>query len=171
MESRVKVLGHPVHPILVVFPLGLLTTAVAFDVVSLVTASGRWDEVAFWMISAGLVGGVAATVFGWIDYLAIPPNTRAKRVGLRHGFGNAFVLLLFLMSWFTRVMAPSAQRPLAIGLALVGVAFLAVTGWLGGELVDRLGVGVDDGAHLDAPSSLSGPPARERPAPPAPRAP
>ena len=169
MESRVKLLGHPVHPMLIVFPLGLFITALVFDVVYLVTANPRWGDVSFWMISAGLVGGAAAALAGWLDYLAIPRNTRARRVGFWHGFGNAIVLLLFLMSWFVRVISPSVPGPFAIGLGVVGVALAAVTGWLGGELVDRLGVGVDDGAHLDAPNSLSGRPVSERATRPVPR--
>ena len=169
MESRVKLLGHPVHPMLIVFPLGLFITALVFDVIYLVTRNPRWGDISFWMISAGLIGGAAAAFVGWLDYLAIPGNTRARRVGFWHGFGNAIVLLLFLMSWFVRVIAPATPGPFAVGLSVVGVALGAVTGWLGGELVDRLGVGVDDGAHLDAPNSLSGRPASERATRPPPR--
>jgi uncharacterized membrane protein len=169
MESRVKLLGHPVHPMLIVFPLGLFITAVVFDVIYLVTANPRWGDVSFWMVSAGLIGGAAAALFGWLDYLAVPRDTRARRVGFWHGFGNAIVLLLFLMSWFVRVISPQAPGPFAIGLGVVGVALAAVTGWLGGELVDRLGVGVDDGAHLDAPNSLSRRPVSERATRPQPR--
>jgi uncharacterized membrane protein len=70
---------------------------------------------------------------------------------------------LFALSWLLRSGDPlHIPTTAAIVVGLVGLAIGAVTGWLGGELVDRLGVGVDDGAHLNAPSSLSGRPARER---------
>lgn len=155
MESRAKVAGHPVHPMLVVFPLGLFATAVIFDVIYLVTDQVRWTEVAFYMIGAGVVGGLVAAVPGTIDWLAIPRGTRARRIGLIHGVGNVVVVGLFLLSWLLRREAPSAPPTEAIVAGLIGAGISVFTGWLGGELVDRLGVGVDDGAHLDAPSSLS----------------
>jgi uncharacterized membrane protein len=84
MESKAKVMGHPVHPILVPFPLGLLTTSVIFDVVHLLTGGARWAEIAFWMIAAGVIGGLLAAFFGLIDWLAIPSGTRGgDRVGAR----------------------------------------------------------------------------------------
>jgi uncharacterized membrane protein len=162
MESRAKLLGHPVHQMLVVFPLGLLATAVAFDVVHLVGDGEGWAQAAYYMIGAGVATGAAAALFGWIDWFAIPAGTRAKGVGLRHGLGNVAVLALFAASWLLRTDSPTAPPQLAIALGAGGAALSLVTAWLGGELVDRLGVGVDDGAHLDAPSSLSGRPARER---------
>jgi uncharacterized membrane protein len=159
MRSRATFLGHAVHPMLIVFPIGLLTTAVIFDVIQIFTDNPRWGEVSFAMISAGLIGGAASALFGVIDWLGIPRGTRAKRIGLFHGFGNAFVLLLFGMSWFSRMLEPSTPSPMAVGLGVVGVVLMMVTGWLGGELIARLSVSVDEGAHVNAPSSLSGQPA------------
>jgi uncharacterized membrane protein len=144
---------------LIVFPIGLLTTAVIFDVIQIFTDNPQWGNVSFWMIAAGLIGGLAATVFGVIDWFGIPRGTRARRIGVFHGFGNAFVLLLFGMSWFSRLLTPSTPSPMAIGLGVVGLFLILVTGWLGGELIGRLGVSVDEGANLNAPSSLSGQPA------------
>ena len=155
MESRAKALGHPIHQMLIPFPFGLLATAVIFDIVYLFvgdpSTADTLSTVAFWMIAAGIVGGLVAAPFGLIDYLAIPAGTRAKSVGLLHGVGNVFVLLLFALSLWMRYNAPTA----ALAAAFVAFLLAGVTGWLGGELVDRLGVGVDDGAHLDAPNSLT----------------
>lgn len=159
MRSRATLLGHAVHPMLIVFPIGLLTTAVIFDVIQISTGNPRWGDVSFWMMAAGLIGGILAALFGVIDWLGIPRGSRAKRIGLFHGFGNAFVLLLFGMSWFTRLDSPSTVTPIGIGLGVMGVGLMMVTGWLGGELIARLGVSVDEGAHVNAPSSLSGQPA------------
>ena len=161
MESRAKLFGHPIHPMLIPFPLGLLLTSFIFDVVYLLTDNGKWSEIAFWMIATGVIGGLAAAVFGLIDWLAIPSGTRAKRIGLWHGAGNVVVVVLFIVSWLLRMDAPGEPGAIPIVLSLVGVALAGLTGWLGGELVDRLGVGVDDGAHLNSPSSLSGRPASE----------
>src|ERR1044072_95662 len=162
MESRAKALGPPIHEMLIPFPFGLLATAVIFDIIYLFVSNPSTADTlstgAFWMIAAGIVGGLVAAPFGFIDYLAIPQGTRAKSVGLLHGVGNVFVLLLFALRLWMRYNAPTAaHRPTTSALVSGLVAFLlaGATGWLGGELVDRLGVGVDDGAHLDAPNSLT----------------
>ena len=162
MESRAKLLGHPIHPMLIVFPLGLLATAVAFDIVGLSKGESFWFGISLWMIAAGIIGGLLAAVFGLIDWWAIPSGTRAKAIGLWHGAGNVVVVLLFIISWFIRRPDPSNPGTTAFALSFIAVVLALVTGWLGGELVDRLGVGVDRGAHLDAPSSLSGRPATEQ---------
>ncbi len=167
MESKAKILGHPAHQILIPFPFGLLATSVIFDVVYLVWGNPTMAAVAYWMIIAGIIGGLVAAPFGLVDYLAIPQGTRAKSVGLIHGAGNVVVLLLFAVSWWLRygaapAPAPSAPSTLALVLSFGGFALAGLTGWLGGELVDRLGVGVDDGAHLNSPNSLSGRAAREQ---------
>jgi uncharacterized membrane protein len=156
MESRAKLFGHPIHPMLIVFPLGLLATALVFDVINMVSGNGYWSEISYWMIAAGIIAGLLAAPFGLIDWLAIPSGTRAKRVGAIHGVGNLFVLLLYALSWYMRMPSPRAPSMLAFVLAFAGGALALVTGWLGGELVDRLSVGVDEGAHVNAPSSLTG---------------
>lgn len=155
MESRVKLLGHPVHPMLVVFPLGLLATAVIFDVVGLVSPDPDWGTVSYWMIAAGIVGGLLAAVFGLIDWLGISPRTRAKRIGAYHGVINVIVVGLFALSWFLRRDTIESPPALAQVFSFVGAGLALVSAWLGGELVDRLGIGVDPGAHEDAPSSLT----------------
>lgn len=164
MESRAKLAGHPIHPMLIVFPLGLLGMAVIFDAISLATGNAGLGTAAFWNITAGIVMGVIAAVFGFWDWMAIPGTTRAKQIGALHGLVNAAVLILFAASWLQRQDDP-ARLPttLPFVLELAGMVLAFWTGWLGGELVDRLGVGVDPGAHLDAPSSLSGRPASEAP--------
>ncbi len=159
MESKVKSMGHPLHPMMVNFPLGLLITAAIFDIVRLVTNNGYWSEIAFWMITAGVIGGLLAAAIGTIDWLAIPAGTRAKKVGLVHGGGNYLILLFFIVSWLLRLNAIGSPSILAYTLSFLGAALLGITGWLGGELTLRMGIGVDEGANLNAPSSLSGLPA------------
>lgn len=163
MESRAKILGHPAHQILIVFPLGLLGTSVIFDLVYWFTGNPTFALVGFWMTVSGIIGGLVAAPFGTIDWLAIPQGTRAKRIGVLHGGGNFLVVILFALSAYLRY-GRAAHEPDGLTLILSLAAFLLsmATGWLGGELVDRLGVGVDDGANLDAPSSLSNRKASER---------
>ncbi len=155
MDARVKVAGHALHPILITFPLGLLSTAVVFDVIHLVTGTPRWADVAYWMMVSGIIGGLVAAVPGTIDWLGVPRRTRAFRIGLVHGLGNVGVLTLFGASAYLRSDAPEDPSNLAVGLALAGAGGAMVTGWLGGELIERLGLAVHDGANVDAPSSLA----------------
>ena len=161
MESRAKILGHPIHQMLIPFPLGLMGTAVVFDAIYLLWGNTAMSTVAYWMIVAGIISGFVAAPFGTIDWLAVPQGTRAKSVGLLHGAGNFVVLLLFIGSWWLRRDAPERPETLASMLSFAGAGLSLLTGWLGGELVDRLAVGVDDGAHLDSPNSLTGRPASE----------
>jgi uncharacterized membrane protein len=155
MKSRVRALGHPVHPMLIVFPLGLFVTATVFDLIQLISNNGTFGQVGFWDVVAGLIGAVLAAVTGLTDWTAIPAGTRAKRIGLLHGSGNAVVAVLFLISWLVRMN--NVDHVAGAGPFVLQVIALVVGGvaaWMGGELVDRLGIGVDDGANPDASSSI-----------------
>ena len=155
MESKAKLFGHPIHQMLIVFPLGLLATSFIFDIIYLSTDNGRFADISFWMIASGIIGGLVAAVFGLIDWTAIPAGTRAKSVGLLHGLGNVVVVLLFAGSWLLRAN-DTAWHPNAGALVLgfAGLVVASVGGWLGGELVERHGIGVHEDASPDAPSSL-----------------
>jgi uncharacterized membrane protein len=156
MESRLKLLGHPVHPMLIVFPLGLLATAVVFDVLYVITSNRDLATFSFWAMVAGIVGGLLAAVFGLLDWMAIPKDTRARRIGAIHGVGNVVVVGLFALSLLTRWNSP-AYLPdiLPLVFALLGAGLALFTAWLGGELVYRLRVAVDDDANLNASNSIS----------------
>ena len=155
MESKAKLFGHAIHPIMIVFPLGLLSTAVIFDILYLLTSNTTWSTVSFWMIAAGLIGGLLAAVFGLIDFLNIPSGTRAKRIGRYHAIANVMAMALFALSLWLRWDAPEAPTTLALVCSFVGVVDALLGGWFGGELVERLGVGVSPNANLNAPNSLT----------------
>lgn len=158
MRSRVRAAGHAVHPILIVFPLGLLTTSVGFDVLYLITDRASFAFTAAHLIAAGVLMGVVTAATGWLDWwLVTPRGSRARRIGLLHGLMNAVVLVLFAVSWLLR-LAGTDWTPAwpAFVAAWLGVLAGGVGGWLGGELVERLGISVEEDAHPDAPSSLSG---------------
>jgi uncharacterized membrane protein len=72
MQSKARLLGHPVHQILIVFPLGLLATAVIFDVIHIVVERPVTATVSYWIVAAGIIGGLVAAPFGWIDWFYIP---------------------------------------------------------------------------------------------------
>jgi uncharacterized membrane protein len=155
MDSRLKVAGHAVHPMLIPLPLGMFLGTLTFDVVYLITDDLQFAAVSFFMAVLGVAGGVAAAATGAVDFKNIPKGTRAKRVGLVHAIGNDVVIALFAISALLRYRADDYEpSALALALTFAGAAASLVTGWLGGELVERLGVGVDADAHLDASSSL-----------------
>ena len=155
MQSKAKFLGHPLHPILIAFPLGLLPVAVLFDCIHLGSGNGLWAQIAYYLIAVGVLGGLLAALFGTIDWLAIPAGTRAKRIGSLHGAINVAVMALFALSWWLRRADPTKPGLLPIVLGIVALGLAGVAGWLGGELIYRLSVGVDEGAHLDASNSLT----------------
>lgn len=161
MESRAKLLAHPIHQQLIVFPLGLFGTAVVFDLIHLAFDWPGLAMAAHYMIAAGIISGLLAAVFGTIDWTAIPSGTRAKSIGSLHGVGNVIVVALFAIAWFLRDTRDDPST-MAVVLEVAAAGLSLATAWLGGELVDRLGVGVTPGAHLDAPSSLSNEPVETR---------
>jgi uncharacterized membrane protein len=155
MRQNARVAGHAVHPMLIVFPLGLLGMSVVFDVIGIVSRSAVWGVVSYWNIAAGVVMGLVAGVFGLIDLRGIPSGTRASRVGLIHGVLNVVVLGFFGLSLLSRTIN-GAEQPSwpALVASVAGLALAVIAGWLGGELVEQLGVSVDERSHLDAASSL-----------------
>jgi uncharacterized membrane protein len=160
VESNVKLFGHPIHPMLIPFPLGLLGMAVIFDLLAVFVGQTGLGQASYPMIAAGIIAGLLAAIFGAIDWAAIPSGTRAKGIATAHGLGNVVVVALFAIAWWLRRDEPGLAAGLPLLLEVIGVLLALLTGWLGGELVDRLGVGVDPGANLDAPSSLSNRPAQ-----------
>ncbi|HBY46433.1 MAG TPA: hypothetical protein DEG70_09330 [Chloroflexi bacterium] len=157
MRSRARLFGHPIHQQLIVFPLGLLATATLFDIINRIFGWTSLSAAAYYMIAAGIIAGLIAAVFGFIDWTAIPNGTRAKRVGLTHGASMFVAVVLFIIAWFLHDHSnPSA---LALVLQIVGSGIAVGGGWLGGELVDHLGIGVEPGANPDAAGSFDHEPA------------
>ena len=144
---------------LIVFPLGLLATSVAWDICYLATGAPSWGMIAFWTIVAGVIGALLAAVPGFIDWLAIPNGTRAKTLGLYHMVLNLIVLALFVISLIVRATNPAGYAVSGFGRMIwgwIGVVIALFAGWLGGELVERLGIGVYDAANPNAPPSVGG---------------
>lgn len=157
MRAKANLFGHAIHQMLIVFPLGLLISSLVFDVIGGLTGDSIWFHSAWWMIAAGGIGGLLAGAFGMIDWLAIPKGSRAKKVGLTHAGANVVALVLFFVSWLLRMGSPTNPPGLAFLFSALGVGVLLFSGWLGGELIDRLGVGIEEGAHINAPSSMKSP--------------
>lgn len=156
MEAKAKLLGHPIHQMVIVLPLGLLIAAWIADLAFYLTGIAVLAEVAFWNTIGGIATGLFAAIFGLIDWSGIPANTRAKRIGAWHATINVLVLLLFAASlWIRYSMGGHLPTVLSFSCATGGLLLGGVSGWLGGELVNRLGIGVSADANVNAPSSLS----------------
>jgi uncharacterized membrane protein len=140
MESRAKLFGHPVHQMLVTFPIGAFGFSVASDALHGLTGERKYSEAARLALDFGLAASAVAMPFGWIDWFAIPTGTRPKRLGLWHAVGNLTMVGLFGVSRWLRARDDQASAKLVSGAAFV---LSGVGAWLGGELVDRHGIGVE----------------------------
>jgi uncharacterized membrane protein len=129
---------------------------VIFDILYLLTETTDLSLASYYMIAAGLIGGLLAAIFGAVDWLGLPYNSRAWNMGIWHGIGNFLVLGLFLLSWLRRRdNTDFIPENFTILLSFLGIGLLLATAWIGGELVYRLGAAVDRGAHVNAPNSLT----------------
>jgi uncharacterized membrane protein len=136
MESRLKIAGQAVQPILVMFPLGLFAMAVIFDVADQLGGPGILGTLGYWNVVAGLVAGVLATLAGAID-LAFVRRADTKRIGVLRTLLNMGVLILFAVIFMVRVGNP--DRGAGTGLFLLELLALAVAGfgaWFSGELAN-----------------------------------
>jgi uncharacterized membrane protein len=135
---------HPLHAILVAFPIGLWLFSLVCDLVFHFARGDQiWRLMAWYTLVAGLIGAVGAAVPGLIDFFSIK-DPRAGKIGLAHLAGNASLVALYAINaWIRTLLAPDSVLPFL--LSVVGVAGLVVTGWLGGELVYVHKVGVAQG--------------------------
>jgi uncharacterized membrane protein len=146
MASKASIAGHPVHPMIIPFPLALWTTSFATDVLFYFTRSSVLPLIAKYLLAAGCIGAVAAAVPGIIDWLSIKhPST--KRIANWHARLNIIALLIFAASLYLRMKAGGAHLvsyglEVPFLLSLLGVILIAISGWLGGALSFEHGVGV-----------------------------
>ncbi len=144
MKSKATLGGHPVHPMLIPFPLALWTTSFVVDILFYFFRHPTLLVIAKFMLAAGCIGALAAAVAGFIDWLSIRDG-EVKKVANWHARLNVAALVVFAISFFLRVGRYSdlVGRRLTIPflLSLVGVILISISGWLGGELVFRYGVG------------------------------
>ncbi|MBI1734866.1 MAG: DUF2231 domain-containing protein [Candidatus Rokubacteria bacterium] len=144
MSTPASIARHPVHPMLIVFPITFFVAAPVLDIAHLATGDAMWARIAFWDIVLGIVSALAAAVPGFIDYLSLAG--RAARIATYHMVLNLTVVGLFGVSLLLR--GGAAQTALAgltwlpVALSIGAALILAVSGWLGGSLVYEHGVGV-----------------------------
>ena len=137
--------GHPFHPILVTIPIGTWAASLVFDILAIFLEESRsalllGSQV---LIAIGVLGGLLAAVFGFLDYSVIPAGTRAKRTATTHMALNLVIVVLFAIDYFVRVAAGHDEVPVGgVVLSVIGLALLGMSGYLGGELAYRFGVRV-----------------------------
>ncbi|MUL41982.1 DUF2231 domain-containing protein [Streptomonospora sp. PA3] len=141
--SRAAIKGHPIHPMLVPLPIGMVIAALAADIGYLAEGSRAWALAATWLVGAGLFSGLIAAVPGFVDFLA-SRTIRRHPSALRHGAANGIVVVLLLVSFLLRLPDPQAAvLPSGLILTALSTAILAYSGWLGGELSYRHMFGVN----------------------------
>lgn len=142
MASPASIGGHPIHPMLVAFPIGLWVFSLACDVIYFMGWGGAiWNDVAFYSMAGGLIGALLAAVPGLIDLVSLS-DPKVKSVGIWHMAINLLVVGLFALNlWLRLGSVPGAKLPIA--LSVLGALLLCVSGWLGGEMVFVHGVAVE----------------------------
>lgn len=140
LRSTFAIKGHPLHPLLVPIPIALFVSALVSDVVFVADGSDGWAEASRWLLGGGLVGALLAAVAGFTDFAA-NPRIREFRDAWLHMFANLTVVLIEGVNLILRL--PDREVAGSFGIALSGAAVLVLlfSGWKGGELVFRHGVG------------------------------
>jgi uncharacterized membrane protein len=152
VPSTAAIAGHPIHPMLVPFPIAFLVGALASDLVFWGTGDPFWARASVWLVCAGFVMGVVAAAAGLTDFLG-DHRVRAHSIAWVHFGGNALAMLLTLWNGLQRLGDPTAAvLPTGLILSVIVVGILIVTGWLGGELAyrHRIGVTADAPDHSGA---------------------
>lgn len=142
MRTPASIAGHPLHPILITFPVGLLIFSLVCDLGSLTNPGNpNWANAALYGMVGGFIGALAAAVPGLIDLLSIV-NPKVRKIGYTHMGLNLTAVVLYAANLWLRFHG-TANTSTPLVLSVIGVLILGVSGWLGGEMVHRHGVGVD----------------------------
>ncbi|MBD2091206.1 DUF2231 domain-containing protein [Microcoleus sp. FACHB-1515] len=140
--STVNVAGHPLHPVIVTMPIGLLVTAAGSDIGYFFTQDNFWARASIWLIGLGLVTAIAAAITGMSDFLRIK-RVRKNTAGWAHMYINIAILGLTLVNYLLRLGNPAdAILPTGIIISILTATLLGISGWYGGELVYRHKVSV-----------------------------
>ena len=144
MRTPASIAGHPIHPMLVPIAIGGLILSFVFDIVCVATGKiDPWATVAYYTMIGGIVGALAAAVFGLVDLISLPSGN-TKKIGVTHMVIMLAVVGLFICNAWMRSPAVSPSGTPFV-LSLIGIVLLALGGWFGGKLVFEAGVGVSAG--------------------------
>jgi uncharacterized membrane protein len=143
VPSNVKVLGHPLHPILVTFPIAFLSSTLLADALSVFTGGRMWPRISAYSLTAGIASGLMAATAGALDYFT-QEKIRRHEVARYHMVSNAVTITLAFINLLTR----KGREDKRVGagrllLSLLMNSVLMLGGWFGGELVYKHKIGVD----------------------------
>jgi uncharacterized membrane protein len=143
IPSSAAIMGHPIHPMLIVFPIASFVGALATDVIYLISEDDFWADASYWLLVAGVVTGLLAAVFGAVDFLT-STRIRNLRAAWIHAAFNMGVMVLAIINILLRVDdTAEGIQPWGILISAVIGVMLLISGWYGGEMVYRHKVGVD----------------------------
>ena len=147
MASPASIGGHPVHPMIIPFPIALWVFSLVADVIYLWRDYWVWkDYIAFYTLLAGTLGAAVAAVPGLIDWLSLTDKA-VVTIANWHARLNVVALLVFAASLYLRTTGGSAlisnSYTIAVALSVLGVVLISISGWLGGEMVFKHGVAVE----------------------------
>jgi nitrite reductase/ring-hydroxylating ferredoxin subunit/uncharacterized membrane protein len=143
MKSRANIKGHPLHPILVSFPVAFFSGTLLFDVLGMIYHKDAFTETALYLEIAGLCSALAAAVPGLIDFIfTVPPKSTGKKRAAKHGLTNLAVVLFFATALFCRLNY-AISFFIIVALEFIGWILLGFAGWMGGTLVFRNQIGID----------------------------
>lgn len=146
MPSPASIAGHPIHPMLIPFPIALWVFSLVADIIYVWRDNPAWGWIAFYTLAGGILGALIAAPFGIIDYFAIR-DKKASKIAAWHARINVLALLLFAASFYLRTRSGASliggSMTIPLLLSIIGVLSVTVSGWLGGELVFKHGVAVE----------------------------
>lgn len=142
ITSSVSIAGHPIHPILVIFPVAFLSAAAGSDIGYWLTEDFFWARASTWLIGLGGLSGIMAALVGIADFVRVK-KVRQRTAGWAHMSINIIVLVMTFINFGLRLDDPQiAILPTGIALSLIVATLLAIGGWYGGELSFRHKIGV-----------------------------
>jgi uncharacterized membrane protein len=145
LQSTASIGGHPIHAILVQFPIVCFVGAFITDIVYWRSMSFIWETFSVWLLTAGLVGAGLAVIAGLVDFVFADHRIRQLRSGWIHALGNGLVIALSVINVLVHSRdGYTAVVPTGIIISGVVVLIMMITGWMGGEMVYRHRVGVTD---------------------------
>lgn len=146
MQGKATLGGHPIHPMVIPFPIAFFTGALVSDIIS------HWGDPVFWprmsvvLVGLGIIGALVAALFGFVDYATAPLSEGAKKTATTHMALNLITVAVFAVAFYVRMS--NATSTAGYVLTVLGVLILGASGYLGGKLVFEGGVGVKDSAGV-----------------------
>jgi len=146
VQGKATLAGHPIHPMLVAFPIGFFAGAVISDIITFLGHPDFWPRMSVTLIAFGIIAALVAALFGFIDYFTAPMPPPVKKTATTHMILNLLVVVIYAIALWIRAANPVSS--IGYVLTFAGLVFLAVSGWYGGHLAYVGGVGAKTGTEV-----------------------